>query len=464
MKKLLLTLLSLSSYIMIGQVGINTTTPHESSILDITSTNKGLLIPRVSLTSTADATTITGTEATSLLVYNTATVSDVTPGFYYWNGTQWIRFQTGNTTSNSWLIDGNSGTTSSNFLGTTDNRPIQIGINSVKRGEFNEDGELHVYGDMEIGGGHTDGGTPDSGYENLAIYGQSKLYSIGVRNDANANNSDFSIMDGHGGGFKLYTVLPNGVGGHYTGITESEPETNLHVTEDKNGKTSIRIDNTNNTGNPNAATALDFYDGSSQMAFMEYYNADDYLHLGTTRNDAEIYFSTNNTVRMSVATGGAVNVVGNLSKGGGTFKIDHPLDPENKYLYHSFVESPDMMNVYNGNCTTDVNGVATIELPEYFEALNKDFRYQLTTIASFSRVMVKEKINNNRFTIQTEQPNIEVSWQVTGIRKDPYAEENRVVPEVEKEDENKGKYLHPKAYKQPQEKFIYFQDTTQNPE
>ena len=61
------------------------------------------------------------------------------------------------------------------------------------------------------------------------------------------------------------------------------------------------------------------------------------------------------------------------------------LDPANKYLYHSFVESPDMMNVYNGNVVTDKRGMATVVLPEYFEALNSDFRYQLTVIGRFAR-------------------------------------------------------------------------------
>jgi hypothetical protein len=55
---------------------------------------------------------------------------------------------------------------------------------------------------------------------------------------------------------------------------------------------------------------------------------------------------------------GDVYVNGTLSKGAGSFKIDHPLDPENKYLYHSFVESPDMMNIYNGNVMTDGGGYA----------------------------------------------------------------------------------------------------------
>jgi hypothetical protein len=110
---------------------------------------------------------------------------------------------------------------------------------------------------------------------------------------------------------------------------------------------------------------------------------------------------------------GDVEVSGNLSKGGGSFKIDHPLDPANKFLYHSFVESPDMMNIYNGNVTTDGNGEATITLPDYFQALNRDFRYQLTVIGQFAQAIVASKINGNHFTIQTDRPNVEVSWQVT---------------------------------------------------
>jgi hypothetical protein len=100
---------------------------------------------------------------------------------------------------------------------------------------------------------------------------------------------------------------------------------------------------------------------------------------------------------------GNVTVTGNLSKGGGSFKIDHPLDPANKYLYHSFVESPDMMNVYNGNVTTNQRGVAVITLPDYFEALNRDFRYQLTVIGQFAQAIVAKEISRNRFTIKTSK-------------------------------------------------------------
>ncbi|UCF63581.1 MAG: hypothetical protein JSW33_13605, partial [bacterium] len=147
---------------------------------------------------------------------------------------------------------------------------------------------------------------------------------------------------------------------------------------------------------------------------------------------------------------GHLNITGSIVKAGGSFKIDHPLDPTNKNLYHSFVESPDMMNIYNGNVITDSNGDATIELPEWFEALNKDFRYQLTVIGEFAQTIISQKIANNHFSIKTDKPNIEVSWQVTGIRQDAYANANRIPVEEMKKPEEQGKYLHPQAFGLPE--------------
>jgi trimeric autotransporter adhesin len=151
---------------------------------------------------------------------------------------------------------------------------------------------------------------------------------------------------------------------------------------------------------------------------------------------------------------GFVTITGGLSKGGGSFKIDHPLDPANKYLYHSFVESPDMMNIYNGNVTTDATGLAEVVLPEWFEALNRDFRYQLTVLGQFAQAIIAEKIKGNRFKIRTSLPFVEVSWQVTGIRKDAYAEKHRIQVEEEKPEKERGSYLHPAAFNQPEEKGV----------
>lgn len=154
---------------------------------------------------------------------------------------------------------------------------------------------------------------------------------------------------------------------------------------------------------------------------------------------------------------GNVYVSGTLSKAGGTFQIDHPQDPENKYLIHSFVESPDMMNIYNGNITTDASGEATVTMPSYFDALNVEFRYQLTVMGpDFAQAIVSKKMENNTFKIKTDKPNIEVSWQVTGVRNDAWAKANRVIPEKAKEPNAKGKYLHPELFGKPASSGIHF--------
>jgi hypothetical protein len=143
---------------------------------------------------------------------------------------------------------------------------------------------------------------------------------------------------------------------------------------------------------------------------------------------------------------GNVKVTGSITKGGGGFHIDHPKDPQNKSLSHSFVESPEMMNVYSGTVTTDERGNARVALPDYFEALNREFRYQLTTIGQFARVMVSEEIRGNEFAIQSEPPRVKVCWQVTGVRQDAWAEANRIPVEQDKPDAERGRYLHPELF------------------
>jgi len=123
-------------------------------------------------------------------------------------------------------------------------------------------------------------------------------------------------------------------------------------------------------------------------------------------------------------------VTGNLTKASGSFKIDHPLDPVNKYLSHSFVESPDMMNVYNGVVLLNLRGEAWVNLPDYFEALNRDFRYQLTPIgAPAPKLYIAKEVSGNRFKIAGGKPGGKVSWQVTGIRQDAYANAHRIAVE-----------------------------------
>lgn len=124
-------------------------TPDASSIFEVRATNKGVLITRVALTSAVDVATIAA-PATSLLVYNTATAgvtpNDVSPGYYYWNGVQWVKFFTG-PESEDWHLIGNAGTNpATNFLGTTDAQPLVLRTSNTEWARVQTDGTVCVGG------------------------------------------------------------------------------------------------------------------------------------------------------------------------------------------------------------------------------------------------------------------------------------------------------------------------------
>jgi hypothetical protein len=151
---------------------------------------------------------------------------------------------------------------------------------------------------------------------------------------------------------------------------------------------------------------------------------------------------------------GNITVTGAISAGTKDFKIDHPLDPANKYLYHASVESSEMINVYTGNVTTDAQGDADVQLPDWFDAVNTDFRYQLTVIGQFAQAIVSRRVSNNRFAIKTDKPNIDVSWQIIGVRQDAFAKAHPLVVEEQKNAHERGFYLHPELYGAPEDKGI----------
>ena len=115
------------------------------------------------------------------------------------------------------------------------------------------------------------------------------------------------------------------------------------------------------------------------------------------------------------ASGYGVYCVGRFAATGTkAFQIDHPLDPANQYLNHYTTEVPEPLNVYSGNVVTDARGYATVGLPDYFESINRDFRYQLTVLddgdrSDFVQVKVAQKIRDNRFVIRSSAPAVEVS-------------------------------------------------------
>src|SRR5207245_2623064 len=92
-----------------------------------------------------------------------------------------------------------------------------------------------------------------------------------------------------------------------------------------------------------------------------------------------------------------------------SFTIDHPFDPENKTLSHYCTEGPEPLNAYSGNVITDSRGYATVRLPDWFEEINRDFRYQLTVLddgerSDFVLVKIVQEIRNNQFSLRTSQP------------------------------------------------------------
>jgi hypothetical protein len=160
----------------------------------------------------------------------------------------------------------------------------------------------------------------------------------------------------------------------------------------------------------------------------------------------------------SGGAGHAVYANGTLAATGTkSFQIDHPLHPETHYLNHFCTEGPEPMNAYSGVVTLDARGEAWVQLPDYFEAINRDPRYTLTPIgAAMPNLHVAVEIQGNRFKIAGGVPGKKVSWEVKAIRNDLWVQRYGFQTEQEKEDAIKGKYLHPELYGQPKERGIHY--------
>jgi hypothetical protein len=413
----------------LAQIAINATgtPPASNAMLDISSTTKGLLIPRMT---TAQRTALAHTKG--------LTVFDITTNTYWFSdGTVWISMATVSATS-PWVTSGLN-----IYNGNTGN----VGIGTPTPTE-----KLSVF--------------TASGVANFGITHSNSTVTVGTY--LNFNNGQFGTKTNHplqfftNSGSAQITLLQNG----NFGIGTNAPDHKLDVLYNPNVESGLQVQSTVGF----STIDIDAVNGDAGIRFYNSGAAKWLLRNTPISNDFQVFDMNTSLQRFAIekATGKVkmnndAQVVGLLSKGGGSFKIDHPTDPENKYLYHSFVESPDMMNIYNGNIVTDASGKVTVKLPDYFEALNMEFRYQLTAIGTFSQAIISKEVNNNTFEITTNQPNVKVSWQVTGVRHDAFANENRIKVEVEKERNEKGKYLHPEAFKLPISQSVNFQENTNEP-
>jgi hypothetical protein len=146
---------------------------------------------------------------------------------------------------------------------------------------------------------------------------------------------------------------------------------------------------------------------------------------------------------------GDVSISGTLDAQTKNFKIDDPMDPANKFLVHASVESSEMKTIYDGTVTLDARGEALVRMPDWFEALNTEFRYQLTCVGGYAPVFIAQKIQNGEFRIAGGTAGLEVDWQVTGVRHDPYAEAHPLRVVVDKPAKERGYYIRPELYGAP---------------
>lgn len=265
-----------------GQVGIGTTTPDASSELDVTSTNRGFLMPRVALSSTTDTATITGTEATSLLVYNTATAGDVTPGFYYWDGTQWVTL--GGASAAAWELSGNAGTNSgTNFLGTTDGQDLVIRTNNTEVLRITQpDGDNDPKIQAGYGGNKGDEGDPlytFSGDDNTGIWSDgADEFSLG------AGSQEFLTIDE--GPDEL---IVNEDGDNIDFRVETSGDQNMLFVDGANDRVGIL------TNNP--ATELNIAGASSQVRIDAFNSGNNANNNGV--DPASVYVDANGTLTLA---------------------------------------------------------------------------------------------------------------------------------------------------------------------
>lgn len=267
MKNLYIILLLSVFNTSLSQVGINTTSPNAA--LEINSNNQGFLAPRVALTSNNLALPVinpsSGNLVVSTLVYNTATSgtppNNVIPGYYYWNGTQWIMLTNQTNASNpNWSLTGNSGTNAtSNFLGTTDNidlvfkrnnilsgwlattntsfgvdalsnatitaqRTVAIGVNSLKNTTSGNDNVAAGFGALEanttgfqnVAIGSSSMSLNTSGNYNTAVgYNSLSRNATGILNTAIGNSSLFNNLGGNSNVGIGYSALQRNYSGSY---------------------------------------------------------------------------------------------------------------------------------------------------------------------------------------------------------------------------------------------------------
>jgi hypothetical protein len=280
----------------------------------------------------------------------------------------------------------------------------------------------------------------------------------------------FAVINGAGTLNFLPKFTPSGIeignsqifdNGTYVGINTATPGYKLQV--EHNFLLGLKVKSTLN----GSVIDVDAANGDAAIRFQRAGTNNWLIRNNPSLNDLEFFeygFSSRMLIQRSTGNVGIgistptarLHVNGNFTITGiKAFTIDHPLDPENKILRHFAIESNEVLNSYSGNIITNEKGTAVVQLPDYFDAINKDFRYQLTVIGSFAQAIIHKEISKNSFEIATNQPNVKVSWEVKGVRNDGYMKQvNEMKTEEMKPANMKGKYIEPKAFNLPESRGI----------
>jgi len=355
------------------------------------------------------------------------------------------------------LSSGTSNTTGSDnaFFGEFAGQMNTEGYNNAffgrGAGNKNTTGASNAFFGRDAGFSNTTGATnaffgTDAGASNTTAngnaffgYGAGNLNTTGGGNAFFGRNTGLSNTTGNNNAFFGYLAGQQSTGSNnaFFGIGAGISNT----TGASNTFFGSGAGNTNTTGNSNTIIGGDADVAVGNLSFATAIGSNAIV----SNSNSVVLGRSADTVRIP----GSLVVTGSVSKGSGSFTIDDPLDQENKTLSHSLVESPEMMNIYNGNAVLDRRGRAIVTMPAYFQALNREFRYQLTAVgAPAPNLHIAREIQGNCFQIAGGKPGTKVSWQVTGIRHDPYAEAHRVRVEEEKPLAERGTYLHPDVYRQ----------------
>ena len=422
MKNILLPLFFLINSFVFAQVGIGTAAPDASAILDIKSANAGLLIPRISLTSTSDNTTIVN-PATSLLVYNTSSVSDVTPGFYYWESV-WKSFKgtSSGMVSGGWALSGNTLATGNEYLGTNNYNSLVFKVNG------NQVGKFHPNGGITLGLGA-------SANDNS---------SVAIGRNASASTSNEAIALGYAANSSGYRSTALG----YNSVASNNNTLALGLSSNASGFQATAlgvsaVSNTNNSlaiGNSSRATGQQATAiGTESNSSAQNATAIGYQATATQANSIVLGSSTNNNNKVGIGTttpderlhiNGSIKIVDGTQGSGKVLTSD----ANGKASWSTFSRISSFSNVYSRNNQTrnynqnvtfgSTNSALNINVNDDNFQVNTTGTYKITYTVTFYKNNENDAFRFGLFTTNNNNSFISGSITSTGNLEENDTEKN----------------------------------------